>query len=151
MGASGVEKLFPAIETMEGLRRQARNAGIAGLVFAGMTILSAVLLYFTTDTVPGFEDYMDPEERSHALLGMGIEAAFVLFLTWRVWAGRGYVSGILLLILFLFEVVAKLVSSPSSLPWIVLYGALALSLVNGIRAALAWKRVSAGSASLEAF
>jgi len=151
LGESAVEKIFPAISTEDIARQMARRAGYAGLFFAGMILLSAGILFFTTDTLPGFDDYMDPVERTSTLVAMGIEIALVLFFTWRVWTGKGYVSGILLLILFLVEVVFKLMSNPGSFLWILFYAALAVSFVNGIRAALARKRVTVASNSIEAF
>jgi hypothetical protein len=146
-----MEKLFPAINTMDDLRRLAKNAGIGGLIFAGMILLSAAILFFTTDTLPGFEDYMDPAERTSTLITLGVEAVVILLFTWRIWVGKGYVSGILLLILFLIEIAFKIANSPRTFLWIIMYAAIALAFVNGIRAALAYKRVSTASVSLNAF
>lgn len=146
-----MEKFFPPIITVEDARNLAKRAGYAGLFFAGLIVLNAAILFFTTDTLPGFDDYMDPVERNSALVFMGIESVLVLLLSWRVWTGRGYVSGILLLILFVIEVGFKMATNPGSLFWIVFYAAIALYFVNGVRATLARKRVSRASASIESF
>jgi hypothetical protein len=82
---------------------------------------------------------------------MGIESALILFFSWRLWTGKGYVSGILLLILFLIEAVFKLVSNPGIFIWVLFYAGLAIIFVNGIRAALARKRVTVASNNIEAF
>ncbi|MEZ5985732.1 MAG: hypothetical protein R3B94_07255 [Hyphomonas sp.] len=76
-----MDKIFPAISTADIVRQMARRAGYAGLFFAGMILLSAGILFFTTDTLPGFDDYMDPVEWTSTLVAMGIEIALVLFFT----------------------------------------------------------------------
>ena len=146
-----VEKIFPVINTADIARQLARRAGYAGLFFAGMILLNAGILFFTTDTLPGFDDYMDPVARTSTLVSMGIESALILFFSWRLWTGKGYVSGILLLILFLIEAVFKLVSNPGIFIWVLFYAGLAIIFVNGIRAALARKRVTVASNNIEAF
>ncbi len=146
-----MEKIFPPITTVEDARNLAKRAGYAGLFFAGMILLNAAILFFTTDTLPGFDDYMDPVARTSALVSMSIESALVLFFSWRVWTGKGYVSGILLLILFVIEVGLKIAANPGSIFWIVFYAAIAIYFVNGVRATLARKRVSQASASIESF
>jgi len=145
-----MESYFPKMNTLEAAQKALRGGGIAGLVITGMTVLAAVLVFFS-GAGPGEEPYATNEDQMYSLIGNGIEAALILFLTWRLWAGHGYVSGIILLSLFLFESVLKVTSGSAGTGWILIYLAIAAALLNGIRAALAYKRVVANVTAAEAF
>ncbi len=145
-----MERYFPKMNTLEAVQKALRGGGVAGLTILGMTVLSAVFVFFS-GAMPGEEPYATNEDQKYALIGIGIEAALILFLSWRLWAGHGYVSGIILLSLFLLESVLKVTSGTSNVGWIILYLAIAATLLNGIRAALAYKRVVADDTAADTF
>lgn len=145
-----MDKFWPKLDTLEDVRKALRNGGIAGLFFSGMILLGMAFLFFS-GSVPGYED-MEAEPGDPAgLIGMVIELVIVLFLTWRLWAGRGYVSGILLLALFLLEIGIKLMGGGTSIAWVFLYAAIVLGLINALRACFAYKRVAAANAAASTF
>lgn len=144
-----MEKFLPKLETLEDINKVIRNGGIAGLVFAGMALLGLLFVVFS-GSLPNEAAYT-PEDKLYSMAGIGVEIAIVLFLTWRFWAGRGYVSGIILLALFLLEATVKFSSGASGVAWIFLYAAIALSLVNGIRGCFAYRRIATTEAATSAF
>jgi hypothetical protein len=146
-----MRNIWPALDTLEDVRKALRNGGISGLVFAGMIALGMAFMFFT-GSVPGYET-AEGEMTFDAvgLIVLAVELALVLFLTWRLWAGRGFVSGSLLLLLFLLETGFKLAIGGTGVAWIFVYAAIVLGLVNALRACFAYKRVAAAGAAASAF
>ncbi|MEZ5998523.1 MAG: hypothetical protein R3B98_07505 [Hyphomonas sp.] len=145
-----MERYFPKMDSLEAVLKAIRGGGISGLVVAAMTVLGGVFIFFAGG-LPGEDTYLTEEDKLYALIGVGIELLLVLLLTWRLWAGHGYVSGIILLALSLLEAVLKVTSGGAGVAWIFLYAAIAVGLFNGVRGALAYKRVKADSAAASAF
>ncbi len=150
--AAGVqmENLFPKFETIEDVRKAARGGALSGLIFAGMAVLGGAFLFFAGE-IPGDSDSYVGDERTYALVGVGIEIFLILLFSWRLSTGKGYVSGILLLALFLVEIATKLLGGGGAVFWVLFYLVLARGILNGTRACFAYKRVSSASISLDAF
>ncbi len=145
-----MERFFPRIDSLEDAQKALRTGGIAGLIISGMIVLGGIFLYFS-GSIPGQETYETSEDRMYALIGVGLELLLVAFLTWRLWAGHGYVSGVILLAIFLLESVLKVLGSISNAVWVIFYIGIAIMLFNGIRAAFAYKRVTSADVTTEAF
>ncbi len=132
---------FPKIENLADVRSIARGAAGAGLVFAGMLAFGfALILYGNAELVMGEEP--GNGELIWLLSGIGIEIGLVLFFVWRVSTGKGYVSAILLLLLFLIEAAAKITSGTTNAGWMIAYLFISIGLLHGIRATLAFKKMS---------
>jgi hypothetical protein len=144
-----MDKFFPKLETQEDIKKAIRNGGIAGLAFAAMALIGILFVVFA-GSLPGDPSY-SADDQLYSMIGIGIELGIILFLTWRFWAGRGYVSGILMLCLFVFEAVFKILGGTSGVAWIFLYFAIALSLVNGIRSCFAFRRAADTQMAADAF
>ena len=138
-----MEKYWPKINSFETVMSTAKQGAIWGLAFSAMLGLGLVLTAF--DVLPN-EDL-----KLATLIGIAIELCLVLFFTWRVSSGKGYVSAVLLLLLFIVEIVAKIFDGTASVFAIVFYGFAFLGLVNGVRATFAYKKYAASENIVEAF
>jgi hypothetical protein len=134
------DRFLPPIENAEDARGCVRMGAYAGLALAGMYVIGAVAIYvFGTDFQ---SDAIPPQDVASALIGIAIVLPIVLFLTWRVSTGKGFISSALLLLLFLFELFVKFTSQTFVGPfWIFAYIAIVLGFVNGIRGCLALRRL----------
>jgi hypothetical protein len=95
---------------------------------------------FFADRLPEWTS--DAQEASRAyLVGAGIQGCLSTFLAWRFWAFRRYVSGLLLLAIWIFEVIWKLADGTISAGGLFLYSAIAIAVANGVRACFAYNRI----------
>ena len=90
--------------------RQARRASIGGFIFMGMIILG--LVFKLTLGINFSNAQKIPEGKIIAMylgsiIGIIIEAVLVAFWAYRVRIGRGFLSAIMLTVLFLIELLAK--------------------------------------------
>jgi hypothetical protein len=93
---------------------------LLGLVFAAATGKSTVI---KGDTIDIF-----------GVAGIGIEAALVAFLAWRVHTGKGWLAGSFLLGIWAVEVIGKLVGGTLNIGWGIFHIAIATNLFFGVRA-----------------
>ncbi len=119
-----MEKLFPEITSFEEVMRLARGGAIAGVVFAALVLFDAVF---------GSAPVLLPGVR---LAGAGLEAAFILALSWRVWSGRNFVSAIALMALLVLATLTGIRDGMLGLAWMAAYFGLGLMMLNAIRACL---------------
>lgn len=138
-----MEKLIPKFETMDDINKALRTAATCGLIFAAMLLLGMLLVCFGSD-VPA-------EDKLGSMIGIGVEFLLILLFTWRFSMHLGIVSGILLLALFLLETSLKIVSGTTHAGWMIVYAALILGIVNGLRACFAYKRIAPGMLVADTF
>ena len=135
-----MEKLFPVIETHEDVTRLARGGGIAGLAFLVLILLDG-LLAGVPGSLAGMGGHFSAAAEAFPVIGSGLEIAAILFMTWRIWSGKGYISAVLLAGLFVAETVTA-IHGPYGLAWLAAYFALGLMMLNAIRACLRHSAVS---------
>ena len=129
---------WPDVREAEG-RRKAAQAGFIACV--AMTILTAIGLVVLAVL------HRSPADGSAAggadiwgEVGILLELAVFVTAGLRLRRGKGLIWGAVALVLFLLEVVVKLASG-TGITFAILYAAIVLSLVNGLRGAWA-ERVS---------
>ena len=81
-------------------------------------------------------------------IGIVLVALLIFFGAWRIFTGKGWLSAILVTILFVVESSAKIVSGTTNAGWIIVYVAVFSTLINGIRGCW-WIRASARKAPHE--
>jgi hypothetical protein len=133
---------FGPIDDYASAKTAARNGAIAGLIFAGMYLLGALLIIFAGRSPTTGEATTDFEELGIYLVIIdAILTALILFLSWRVSTGRGYISAGLLLVWFVGECVMKALGGATSIGWIFFYLAVAATMFDGLRGCWLGRRV----------
>ena len=138
-----MEKYWPKINSFETVMSGAKQGAIWGLAFSAMVGLGLVLTIF--DVLP------NEGSKQATLIGIAIELCLILFFTWRVSSGKGYVSAILLVLIFVVEIAAKIAGGTASVFWIVFYGFVLLGLITGVRATFAYKKYATSQDVVDAF
>ena len=123
---------WPDLDSLDESYAVARKA-FGGWVFAGMIVLGAVVTYFSGKSAI---DLKTPEaDIGGALIGSAVELAFVLFASYRMVTGRGWIVSWFLLAVFAVEVVMKVLGAgPTVVGWLIFYAAVGSSIVAGARA-----------------
>jgi hypothetical protein len=125
---------FAAISDQSSAKAAAKNGAIGGLIFAGMYVIGAIVLVFAGRSPTTGASSADFAEFGIFLIIIDtLLIALILFLSWRVSTGRGYISAALLLLWFVGEVVTKVISGGASVGWIFFYLAVGATLVEGWR------------------
>ena len=119
-----MEKLFPEITSLEDVMRLAKGGAIAGIVFAALVLFDVIFGSFPA-VLPGIR-----------LAGAGLEAVFILLLSWRIWTGRNFVSAIVLMALLVFATLTGVRDGVFGVAWLAAYFGLGLMMLNAIRASL---------------
>lgn len=115
--------------------RLAKSGAVAGLVFALLCLLDRLLITFSI-AASGTHLQVFGASPATQLIGTGAEIAAILFLAWRVWSGRGFVSAILLMALFVISAMAGIGGGLFGLAWTIAYFGLGLMMLNAVRACL---------------
>lgn len=123
---------WPALDTLADSYSVARKS-FGGWVFAGMIVLGGAISYFSGKSAV---DLTTPEtDPTGALVGTIIELVFVLFASYRIMTGRGWIVSWFLLALFAAEAVMKIFGGgPGIIGWIFFYIAVGSSILAGARA-----------------
>lgn len=87
-----------------------KSGKFAALIFMGLTLLGAFLVFFTTIAPAGMASPTNSVERVGSVVGILTEAALAGFSAWRFHVRKGYIAGIVLLLLVALEFVIKLMS-----------------------------------------
>lgn len=124
------------VEERRDAERATRHGMVASLVFAAMLTLGLVLIA-ATGGLPWEAAALDPTGRIFALVAITAELGVALFAAYRFWHKKGLVAGALTLLLFVIEILLKLTSGFVGILWYVVYLAIFLGLVNGVRGAWA--------------
>lgn len=135
--------LWPKI-TDEASALEAAKAGSlgGGLLVAGLAL--ALLMARSSGNVPfGWDDIQS------FYIEQTIQIAIALFLTWRVYTGKGRFASIILLIWILSELTFKLVSTHMKMNggWILMWCFAMLSLVHSARGSWALRRLKKAEAA----
>lgn len=131
---------FKDVTEYDGAVSATKNGMFAALGFAAMTAIGLGFVA-VAGGLPG-QTSTNGAARYAAMAGILIEMAVILFAAWRFRLGKGLIIGIIILALFTFEVVVKLLNGTAGLVWFVAYFAILLGLVNGIRGAWALRSMS---------
>ena len=123
---------FPKIDSTEMAMSQAKVGGYGGVAFLVMNLIGIAFLYFYSQSASTGES-VSSEDVMFAMLGMAIVLPFLLFLTYRVFKGKGWLAAIVLITWFLFEITNKVANGTFSAGWIICYLVILASLVNGFR------------------
>ena len=126
---------FKDVSDYDGARGATKNGMIAALGFAAMLALGAFVL--AMGALPGQE--ADPAARYAGVAVIGVEVVVALLAAWRFRSGKGAILGAILLLLFVGEIAFKLTQGFAGIVWYLVYLAVFLGLVNGIRGAWALK------------
>ena len=131
-----MSKWFPDVKEPDGLE-EARKSGFFGAcAFAAMNGLGIVLLLITGRTPSLGQPTPDI---GLPLLGISFELVLVLVAAWRFKIGKGAFWGAAIVLLFLIEVIGKVVGGTTNVGWMIAYAAIIIALVNGVRGAW-WRR-----------
>jgi CHASE2 domain-containing sensor protein len=121
--------VFSPIRDLASAKRAAKEGSVGGFVFAGMYVLGAFLKYRAEPL---------PQEETIVLVAVyGALTALIVFLTWRVRSGRGFMSAGLLLLWFVAESALKVLGGSVHVGWAFFYLMVAGALVQGLRGC--WK------------
>ena len=129
---SFLQRTFSRIEDKETATKLAKEGALAGLILCLMEIGGLVFGYFGTDPTTGHKVAVDAFDEF--LYGAIVLIPVILVLCWRVKIGKGYISSLLLLGLFIFEVLAKISDGTTNVGWMFFYFYVAVGLINGSRA-----------------
>ena len=121
---------WPQFDSLEESYSVARKA-YGGWIFAGMVCLGILISYFSGKSLT---DLKTPEtDLTSTLIGEAIELCFVLFASYRMTSGRGWIVSWFLLAVFAGEAILK-VFGGRSIGWIFFYVAVGASMLGGARA-----------------
>jgi hypothetical protein len=137
---------FKDVETYEGARSAARSGMFASLAFAAMVGIGLAVLLSGNGAMIGLEPQdLDPVARYVTIGFVLAELGVALLAAYRFRLGKGLIPGSATLLIFLLEIVMKLLSGPflGILSYII-YLAVLLGLANGLRGA--WALRSMGDA-----
>ena len=136
---------WPTLDSLEQSRTVARKSH-GGWVFAGMIVLGMLITVFSGKSPT---DLQTPDtDVTATLIGEGLELLFVLFASYRIMIGRGWIVSWVLFALFLAEAAMKLFGGgPGVAGWVAAYIFIGVSILAGARAC--WdirSRLNAGEA-----
>lgn len=132
--AAGKKSLWywPTLDSLDDSYAVAHKS-FGGWAFAVMLVLGAAITYFSGKSAINFRT--TETDVSGALIGIGIELLFVLFASYRIRSGKGWIVAWLLFALFCFEAVMKVIGGGAVvIGWIFFYIAVGSSILAGARA-----------------
>jgi hypothetical protein len=141
-----MSKWFPNVTEAEGLEA-ARKGGVFGAVAFAVMLGIGVVLLLATGRTPDLQQAGG--NITGALIGIVIEAALVLFAAWRFKVGKGAFWGSAVLVLFVVEIIGKIVGGSTNVGWFVAYAAIFMALLNGVRGA--WARRNWSGVDVDVF
>jgi hypothetical protein len=122
--------VFSPITDLESAHAAAKAGAGAGFVFAGMYVIGALMQYRAASS----------HSQDEAIAFVAINAvliSLILFLSWRVKTGRGFISTALLLLWFVGECTVKVLAGSTNMGWVFFYLIVAAGLLRGLRGC--WK------------
>lgn len=132
-----MQKWFPDVTTVDGAAAGAKSGLIAALAVVAIYSIGLYLI-LTTGGLPG--NPTSPSDAVPALVSLVIEIAVGLGTVWRFRQRKGLVIGTIFTSMFALEVAFRLSAGMVGPGWLILYAAIAIGLVNGIRAAWAVRK-----------
>lgn len=132
---------FKDTESHDGARSATKSGMYASLGFAAMLIIGIVVLYTNNNAMLGVAE-LDPRAKIVAIALVCGELAVALLAAWRFYLGKGLVAGAATLLIFIVEIAMKIFAGPFvGILWYVVYLAIFLGLINGIRGAIALRQM----------
>jgi Na+/melibiose symporter-like transporter len=110
-------KWFPPINTTEQARKSANQGALGLLIFTAMYLLGAAFAYFANRS-PVDGQAASAVDVQNQVLGNLILVPLLLFFSYRVHKGKGWLACTLALLWFAAEAVIKLTSTPTNVGWI---------------------------------
>jgi hypothetical protein len=127
--------IWPDIDSNEDAEELAKAGFVGGgLMIVGMLI--AIISVYFTDKVELF----GASSMSEFLLNQIIQLSIAIFLTWRIYSGKGLYSAIILCVWVVLEVGVKASSGQLNVGWAFMWFAAIMSLVNSVRGSLACRK-----------
>ena len=128
-----LQRWFPKIEQPNDARKLSKQGAIGILIFTAMNLFGVILaVYFNRNPVDsGPVDAQDAQEQ---IIGAAILVPLLFFFAYRLYAGKGWFVGGLVLAWFVLEIVFKILGGTTNIGWIIFYVFVIGMLVNGIRA-----------------
>jgi hypothetical protein len=128
----------------------ARSGMFGALGFAGLLVLSTVLLFSDLAGIPF--SLLDGRAQFVILGIMAAELGVTLLAAYRFNMGKGLIPGSITLALFFLEIVLKLVQGTiPGIIWWFAYAAIIIALINGLRGAWALRTLHSPEEVVEAF
>jgi len=123
---------WPTLDSLEQSRAVARKCQ-GGWAFAVLILLGMAITYFWGKSLA---DLQTPEtDVTSTLIGEGLEFLFVLFASYRIMIGRGWIVSWVLFALFLAEAALKVLDGgPSVGGWVAAYIFIGAAILSGARA-----------------
>jgi len=132
---------FKDTETYDGARSATKSGMYASLGFAAMLLIGLAVLFTNNNAMIGAAE-LDPMAQTVAIAVVCGELAVALFAAWRFSLGKGLVAGSAALLIFVVEIAMKIFSGPFvGILWYVVYLAIFLGLINGIRGSIALRQI----------
>ena len=125
---------FKDVESYDGARAATKGGMISCLVFAGMLGLGMTFL-ITAGGLPGSP--VDPQAIYFEAGGIALEIVVASVGAWRFHLGKGRIAGVIVALLFVVEIVSKLMNGFAGLFWYGVYAAVFMGMLNGVRGAWA--------------
>ena len=142
--------LWKEIEDYSDAQAAARSGMFGALGFAGLLVLSTVLLFADLAGIPFTR--LDGGSQLVILGIMAAELGVTLLAAYRFNLGKGLIPGSITLGLFILEIVLKLVQGTiPGIIWWFAYAAIIFGLINGLRGAWALKSMHNPEEVVEAF
>jgi len=140
-GDDGMSIWFKDTETYDGARSAAKSGMYASLGFAAMLLIGLAVLFTNNNAMMGVAA-LDPAAQMVAIALVCGELAVALFAAWRFYLGKGLVAGSAALLIFVVEIAMKIFAGPFvGILWYLVYLAIFLGLINGIRGAIALRQM----------
>lgn len=152
-----MSKWYPTVSTEEGAR-EALKAGMIGALFATGTaaIGLAVFLYGIQMPAPLFGEgetsglTTSTIENVGSTIGIVVELLIFLFCAWRFKIGKGRYIGIVAAAFMAIEIANKVLIGKPNAGFLLMFAAIMLGLINGIRGAWAIPKLLRQSSGSEA-
>jgi hypothetical protein len=142
--------MLKEIDDYWGAENATRSGMYGALGYAGLLVLTAVLLFADLAGIPFSR--LDGGAQTVILGLLGAELGVTLLAAYRFSMGKGLIPGSITLALFLLEIVLKLIQGTiPGLLWWVAYFAIIMGLINGIRGAWAMRTMQHPGDVVEAF
>ena len=142
--------IMKEVEDYSDARAAARSGMFGALGFAGLLVLSTVLLFSDLAGIPF--SLLDGRAQFVILGIMAAELGVTLLAAYRFNMGKGLIPGSLTLALFILEIVLKLVQGTiPGIIWWFAYAAIIFGLINGLRGAWALRTLHNPEEVVEAF
>jgi cell division protein FtsW (lipid II flippase) len=125
-------KWFPKIEDKDIANAMSKQGSYASLVYIGMLILGSALAYFAGMSASD-RTLLKEDDIFWQMVGTLVAIPIFLIMAYRIYKGKGWFVSIVFFILFVLEIVAKVIGGTTNVGWIIMYVAVLGMFINGFR------------------